>query len=168
MRIKILLLAGVSLLFSCQNKGTNAKIEDTAKKYFEVYSNRSDYNQMKSFYKDSVEYENVIQNTNLNKFETGYLLNQIFAFNDKELSYEGGKMFKVDEIISNDSMAIVNGHFNSYTYNGFTFAPMKFVTYLYFDKENKIKKQIDWFNYPIGDLIELYQLEQTKEINIDK
>lgn len=167
MKIKIIILVVIGLFYSCQNK-QNSKIEETTKKYFEVYSSRTDYNQMKSFYNDSVEYENVIQNTNLNKFETSYLLNQIFAFNDKELSYDGGKMFNVDEIITNDSMAVINGNFNSYTYNGFTFAPMKFTTYLYFDKNNKIKKQIDWFNYPIGDLIELYQLEQSKSIDVSK
>ena len=167
MKTKILFLTAITLLIACQ-KNNESKVEEVTKKYFDVYSARTDYNQMKSFYNDSVEYENVIQNTDLIKYETGRLLNQVFAFNDKELTYEGGKMFKVNEIIVNDSMAIVNGHFNTYTYNGFTFAPMKFTTYLYFDKNNKIKKQVDWFNYPIGDLIELYQLEQSKTINVDK
>ena len=167
MKTKILLLTATSILFACQNN-KESKIDDIARKYFDVYSERADYNQMKSFYNDSVEYENVIQHTDVIKYETGHLLNDVFAFNDRELSYEGGKMFNVEEVISNDTMAIVNGHFNSYTYNGFTFAPMKFTTYLYFDKNNKIKKQVDWFNYPIGDLIELYQLEQSKTINIDQ
>ena len=167
MKTKILLLAVASLLVACQNN-KESKTEEAAKKYFDVYSARADYNQMKSFYNDSVEYENVIQHTDLIKFETGHLLNDVFAFNDKELSYEGGKMFNVEEIVSNDTMAIVNGYFNSYTYNGFTFAPMKFTTYLYFDHNYKIKKQVDWFNYPIGDLIELYQLEQSKTINVDQ
>ncbi len=167
MKAKILFLAAATLVMACQ-KNNQSKVEEVTKKYFDVYSARTDYNQMKSFYNDSVEYENVIQNTDLITYETGRLLNQVFAFNDKELTYEGGKMFKVNEIIANDTMAVVNGQFNSYTYNGFTFAPMKFTTYLYFDKNQKIKKQVDWFNYPIGDLIELYQLEQSKTINVDK
>ena len=164
MKFKILCLAAASLFFSCQNN-KSSKAEETARKYFDVYSARKDYNQMKSFYNDSVEYENVIQNTSLIKFETNYLLNTLFAFNDKQLVYENGQMFKVNDVISNDTLAIVNGEFNSYTFNGFTFAPMKFTTYLYFDQDFKIKKQVDWFNYPIGDLIELYQLEQQKGIN---
>lgn len=165
---KILILIGLSLsLLSCNSNSPN-KIDEVARRYFEVYSARKDYNQLKSFYNDSVEYENVIQNTSLNKFETGYLLNQIFSFNDQSLVYDDGKMIKVDQILTNDSIAIVNGTFNSYTYNGFKFTPMRFTTYLYFDKNNKIKKQVDWFNYPIGDLIELYQLEQSKTIDLEK
>ncbi|QTV05311.1 hypothetical protein [Faecalibacter bovis] len=166
MKFKILFLATASLLFSCQNKEIS-KSEEVARKYFETYSAKTDYNQMKSFYNDSVDYENVIQNTSVIKFETGYLLNELFAWNDKSLAYENNKVLKVDGVIANDSMAVVNGQFNSYTYNGFTFAPMKFTTYLYFDKNHKIIKQVDWMNYPIGDLIELYQMEQSKSIDVD-
>ncbi|MBS7333952.1 MAG: hypothetical protein KIG88_10195 [Weeksellaceae bacterium] len=166
MKFKILFLATAGLLFSCQNKEIS-KSEEVARKYFETYSAKTDYNQMKSFYNDSVDYENVIQNTSVIKFETGYLLNELFAWNDKSLAYENNKVLKVDGVIANDSMAVVNGQFNSYTYNGFTFAPMKFTTYLYFDKNHKIIKQVDWMNYPIGDLIELYQMEQSKSIDVD-
>ena len=159
---------GIGLaLISCNQTSTN-KTEEIAQRYFDVYSARQDYNQLKSFYNDSVQYENVIQNTSLNQYETGYLLNQIFSFNDKSMVYDDGKMINVEQIVSNDSMAIVNGTFNSYTYNGFKFTPMKFTTYLYFDENHKIKKQVDWFNYPIGDLIELYQLEQSKSIDLEK
>lgn len=168
MKFKVLLLVGASIIFSCQKKSDNSKTEEIARKYFEVYSARADYNQMKSFYNDSVLYENVIQNTSLNKYESGYVLNTLFAFNDKDLAYENNQMFTVDEYISNDSMVVVNGHFNTYSYNGFQFSPMKFTTYLYFDENYKIKKQVDWFNYPIGDLIELYDLEQSKNIDIEK
>ena len=154
-------------MFSCKNE-QNTKGKEVAEKYFETFANRTDYNQIKSFYNDSVEYENVIQNTSVLNFETGYLLNEIYGWNDKALVYENNKVVKVNEIISNDSVVIVNGQFNSYTYNGFEFSPMKFTTYLYFDKDYKIKKQVDWYNYPIGDLIELHQLEQSKSINVDQ
>jgi len=164
----IILSIGIGLSLIACSKNQKNETEEIAKRYFEVYSARKDYNQLKSFYNDSVQYENVIQNTNLNLYETGYLLNQIFSFNDKSMVYDEGKMIKVDQIISNDSMAVVYGTFNSYTYNGFKFTPMKFTTYLFFDQNKKIKKQIDWFNYPIGDLIELYQLEQSKSIDLEK
>ena len=167
MKFKILFFAATGLFFSCQNKEIS-KSEEVARKFFETYSAKSDYNQMKSFYNDSIEYENVVQNTSVIKFETGYLLNELFAWNDKSMVYENNKVLKVEDVITNDSMAVVNGQYNSYTYNGFTFAPMKFTTYLYFDKNHKIKKQVDWMNYPIGDLIELYQMEQSKTIDVDK
>lgn len=166
MKFKILFLAAITLLVSCQNK-QDSKSEQVAKLFFDTYAERADYNKMKSFYNDSVDYENVIQNTSIIRFETGYLLNELFSWNDKSLVYENNKLLKVDEIITNDSMAIVNGQFNSYTYNGFTFAPMKFTTHLYFDQNHKVKKQVDWFNYPIGDLIELYQMEQSKTIDVN-
>ena len=167
MKIKILLLAAAGLFFSCQNK-EQAKTQEIAMKYADVLSARKDYNQIKSFYKDSVKYENIIQNTDELNLETGYFLDQIVNFKDKALVYENDKMIKVNEIIANDSIAIINGEFNSYTYQGFQFLPMKFTTHLYFDKDFKIKKQVDWFNYPIGDIIEQYQLQQSGGFNVDQ
>ena len=38
---------------------------------------------------------------------------------------------------------------------------MKFTTWLFLDKNKKIKKQIDWFNYPIEDIIQAYQMKQS-------
>lgn len=167
MNIKILLLAAAGLLFSCQNK-EQSKSQEIAEKYAEVLSARKDYNQIKSFYKDSVKYENIIQNTEVLNLETGYFLNQIVNFKDKSLVYDNGQMIKVNEIVANDSIAIINGQFNSYTYDGFQFMPMKFTTHLYFDKDHKIQKQVDWFNYPIGDIIEHYQTQQSGGFNVEQ
>jgi len=167
MKIKILLLAVVGLCFSCQNK-EQPKTQEIAMKYADVLAARKDFNQIKSFYQDSVKYENIIQNTNELKLETGYFLEHIVNFNDKALVYEGDKMIKVNEVIANDSVAVINGEFNSYTFQGFQFLPMKFTTHLYFDKDFKIKKQVDWFNYPIGDIIEQYQLQQSGGFKIDQ
>lgn len=169
MKIKHLFLAALASvsLFSCQNN-EKKKAEEVAQLFFETYAERKDYNKIKSFYNDSVAYENVIQNTSTINFETGYLLNNVLSWNDKSIAYEGGKALKVKEIISNDTVVVVNGEFNSYTYNGFQFLPMRFTTYLYLDKNYKIVKQVDWFNYPIGDLIELYQLQESKKFQVDQ
>ncbi|MFV0218949.1 hypothetical protein OBK23_04555 [Empedobacter falsenii] len=76
---------------------------------------------------------------------------------------------KVNELFSNDSIIMANGEFSPYTYNGMKFPAMKFTTYLYLDQNSKIKKQVDWFNYPIEDIIELYQLQQGQDkIKLDK
>ena len=77
MKFKILFLAAITLLVSCQNK-QDSKSEQVAKLFFDTYAERADYNKMKSFYNDSVDYENVIQNTSIIRFETGYLLNELF------------------------------------------------------------------------------------------
>lgn len=167
MKFKILFLAALAMLASCQNKEKD-KAEEVAELFFETYANRKDYNKIKSFYNDSIAYENVIQNTSTINFETGYLLNNVLSWNDKAIAYEGGKALKVNEIISNDTVVVVNGEFNSYTYNGFQFLPMRFTTHLYLDKNYKIVKQVDWFNYPIGDLIELYQLQESKKFEVNK
>ena len=169
MKIKHLFLIAVAALtqISCQNNEKD-KAEEVAQLFFETYADRKDFNKIKSFYNDSIEYENVIQNTSTLKFETSYLLNNVLSWNDKSIAYEGGKALKVNEIISKDSMVVVNGEFNSYTYNGFQFLPMRFTTYLYLDKNHKIVKQVDWFNYPIGDLIELYQLQESKKFQVDQ
>lgn len=160
-------LAGL-VLVSCNKNEKQEKAKEVAEKYFEAFADRKNYNQIKSFYADSVQYENVIQNTTVLYLETGYLLNNIYSWNDKSLVYENNKAVTVKEIISNDSVVVVNGEYNKYTYNGFQYSPMRFTTYLYFDKNYKIIKQVDWYNFPLGDLLELYQLEQSKSIKVDQ
>lgn len=160
-------LAGI-MLVSCNKNESQNKAKEVAEKYFESFADRKNYNQMKSFYNDSVQYENVIQNTTVLNLETGYLLNNIYSWNDKSIVYENNKAVTVNNIIANDSVVVVNGEYNKYTYKGFQYSPMRFTTYLYLDKNYKIIKQVDWYNYPLGDLLELYQLEQSKSIKVDQ
>lgn len=153
---------------SC-NSSSASKNDELGKRFFENYSSRKDYKKMLSFYNDSLVYENVAQYSGGSTVDPRYLLNDIIRWSDQTMQYENNKLLKVNELFSNDSMIIANGEFSPYTYNGMKFPAMKFTTYLYLDQNSKIKKQVDWFNYPIEDIIELYQLQQGQDkIKLDK
>ena len=171
MKIKyswIFSLLAISFLVSCNSNSGN-KNEELGNRFFENYSSRTDYKKMLSFYNDSLIYENVAQYSGSSTVEPRYLLNEIIRWNDKTMQYDNNKLMQVKELFTNDSMIIANGEFSAYTYNGMKFPSMKFTTYLYLDKNSKIKKQVDWFNYPIEDIIELYQLQQSQQkIKLDQ
>ncbi|TGN24296.1 hypothetical protein [Empedobacter tilapiae] len=171
MKIKftwILSLITITFLISC-NSNPTTKNDDLGKRFFENYSSRKDYKKMLSFYNDSLIYENVAQYSGSSTIDPRYLLNEIIRWNDQTMQYENNNLLKVNELFSNDTMIIANGEFSAYSYNGIKFPSMKFTTYLYLDKNSKIKKQVDWFNYPIEDIIELYQLQQGQDkIKLDK
>ena len=166
---KVLSVLILTFLISCQSDSTTSKNDELGKRFFENYASRKDYSKMLSYYNDSVVYENVAQYSGGATLEPRYLLNEIIRWNDQTMQYDGNKLLNVKELFTNDSMIIANGEFSGYTYNGMKFPPMKFTTYLYLDKNSKIKKQVDWFNYPIEDIIELYQLQQSQQkIKLDK
>ncbi len=171
MKIKLVHLFGaltVSFLVSC-NTTSSSKNDDLGKRFFEIYSSRKDYNKMLSFYNDSLVYENVAQSSGQSTVDPRYLLTEVIRWNDQTMQYENNQLLHVKEMFSNDSVIVANGEFSGYTYNGMKYPPMKFSTYLYLDKNSKIKKQVDWFNYPIEDIIELYQLQQSQQkIKLDK
>ena len=155
-------------LVSCNSNSSN-KNDELGKRFFENYSTRADYKKMLSFYNDSLVYENVAQYSGASTIDPRYLLNEIMRWNDTTMQYENNQLLEVKELFSNDSMIIANGEFSAYTYNGMNFPSMKFTTFLYLDENSKIKKQVDWFNYPIEDIIELYQLQQSQQkIKLDQ
>jgi hypothetical protein len=171
MKIKLTTILGLLLLvgFVSCDKNSSSKNDELGKRFFDIYSSRKDYSKMLSFYNDSISYENVAHSAGSSYLEPRYLLSEIIRWNDQTMQYENNKLLKVNELFTNDSMIIANGEFSSYTYNGQKFPPMKFTTYLYLDKNSKIKKQVDWFNYPIEDIIELYQLQQSQQkLKLDK
>lgn len=171
MKIKftwIFSLLALSFLVSCNSSSSN-KNDELGKRFFENYASRKDYKKMLSFYNDSLVYENVAQYSGSSIIDPRYLLNEIIRWDDQTMKYDNNKLMQVKELFTNDSMIIANGEFSPYTYNGIKFPSMKFTTYLYLDKNSKIKKQVDWFNYPIEDIIELYQLQQSQQkIKLDQ
>ncbi|MEG0187339.1 hypothetical protein [Algoriella sp.] len=166
---KVLSVLILTFLISCQSDSTTSKNDELGKRFFENYSSRKDYSKMLSYYNDSVVYENVAQYSGESTLKPQYLLDEIIRWNDQTMQYDGNKLLNVKEIFTNDTMIIANGEFSGYSYNGMKFPAMKFTTYLYLDKNSKIKKQVDWFNYPIEDIIELYQLQQSQQkIKLDQ
>lgn len=157
-----------TLLITGCTSVANKENDALAKRYFDSYAQRADHVKMSSFYADEVVYENVSQNTGLSTLEPTYLLTNILNLEDKSMAYDQDKMLKIKDVLTNDTLIVANGEFSSYTYNGNRFGAMRFTTWLYLDDQKKIKKQVDWFNYPIEDVIELYQLQHAEKFKVEK
>ncbi len=68
------------------------------------------------------------------------------------------KHLTVESLVVNDSIAVGRGHFNPFYYHNNlidTDWGMEFTIWLYFDKDLKINRQIDWIEY------DSYTLEAT-------
>lgn len=152
----------IALFFfvACRTKDKH----EIGEKYFELYAARKDFDAFKSFYNDTIEYENVVLQTGLAPISSQDLILNNFSWNDHQMVYENSKVLTVNQLVSNDTMIVADGFFNPYEYQGMKIPAMKFTTWLFLDHNQKIKKQIDWFNYPIEDIIEAYQMRQSFNI----
>lgn len=129
--------------------------------FFETYALRKDEKLLQSFYNDTIEYENVVLQSGSHPISSLELIRTNFSFNDAQMVYQNDTILRVEQLLSNDTMIVAQGHFLSYQYQGLTIPEMKFTTWLFLDKNKKIKKQVDWFNYPIEDIIQAYQMKQS-------
>ena len=147
----------VGLLFSCESSDQS----QVGKDFFETYALRKDEKLLQSFYNDTIEYENVVLQSGSHPISSLELIRTNFSFNDAQMVYQNDTILRVEQLLSNDTMIVAQGHFLSYQYQGLTIPEMKFTTWLFLDKNKKIKKQVDWFNYPIEDIIQAYQMKQS-------
>ena len=150
-------LLSVGLFFSCETSNQS----QIGKDFFETYALRKDEKILQSFYNDTIEYENVVLQSGLHPISSVELIRTNFNFNDAQMVYPNDTILRVEQLMSNDTMIVAQGYFLPYQYQGLTIPEMKFTTWLFLDKNKKIKKQIDWFNYPIEDIIQAYQMKQS-------
>jgi len=117
---------------------------------------------MVSFYAKNFHYENVSFQSEAD--DPKYLYETFYNWSDPNFRFDGKETIRVDEILSNDSTIVAKGTTMPYTYNGKSVEGTRFVIWLELDKELKIKKQTDWFDYPMSEIIEAYQLKRNLKI----
>lgn len=158
---KLLLVSFVVMLFSCQSNQGNPNNE-LALRFFDTYSKRKEVDKMVSFYADKFEYENIVFESETDN--SRFLYEEFYGWKDPNFIYENPETIHVDEILTSDSTIIGKGITMPYTYNGREVNGTRFVIILELDKDRKIKKQTDWFNYPMAEIIEAYHLKTSMEI----
>lgn len=152
-------LVGMLLLAACETRVDDVieleeneqrlHIEQKAKAYFQTYAEREDWQEFLSFYREDMQFEDVllqIQLDSLWQFERFYNWPDT---NFQKLTPEQPSLV-LSSLVSNDSMAVARGHFTPFYWHGNRIEPiwgMEFCIWLYFDKDQKIKRQIDWIEY---------------------
>ena len=137
-----------TIFLACNNKPDN-NTQKIAQEYYEVYSEREDFEQLMSFYDTSAVLEDHI---------TGYRLvgkDSIRLFLDwpnPKFSKLEEKALVVEKIIVDERTAVVQGYFTPFTWGDITVEAMYFTTLLEFNRNGKIVKHTDWINYP-NDLL---------------
>lgn len=148
------------LLWSCEKVKEN-ETQKIAERFFKTYSERKELEKMVSFYSNVFQYENV--NFESDATDVRFLYQELYGWNDKNMVYPGESIL-VEQILSNDSTIVAKGTTMPYYYNGKEVNGTRFVIWLELDKDKKIVRQTDWFNYPMNEIIEAYQLKNSMNI----
>lgn len=141
---------------SCSTETNNHKLGE---RFFEIYSNRSELDKMLSFYADEFEYENIGFASKAN--DPKFLYEEFYGWNNPAIKYESENTITVTEILSSTYSIVAKGYTMPYTYNGNYVEGNRFVIWLELDGNSRIIKQTDWFDYPMSEIIEAYQLKQS-------
>lgn len=161
-----LLVLVVFGFFSCGSKEKDNKkekphltrkqqVEKTARLYFQTFAERKDWEKLLSFYSDTVNFEDVLLQTKIRGKE------EFKEFYDwpnpsfKKLS-EDQQHLVVEDLAVSDSAAVARGYLNPFYFNDKLWELKhggNFTIWLYFDDNLKIRKQVDWFEYP-SDVME--------------
>lgn len=158
---KIILLTTSFIFISCTTLKEN-KTQEIAERFFEIYSARKETQKIISFYSDEFTYENIAFESETN--DPKFLYEQFYGWQDSNFKFESNKSIALEQLLTNDSTIIARGSTLPYTYNGNPVAGTRFVIYIELDKNLKIKKQTDWFDYPIEEIIEAYNLKKSIKI----
>lgn len=156
---KIILLLAATFLISC---GKEHKTKEIGERFFENYSKRKEIDKMVSFYAKDFHYENIGFESEAD--DPIFLYKDFYGWADPGFKFANPETVKVDEIIASDSSIVAKGKFLPHSYNNRAVEEMRFVIWLELDKDLKIKKQTDWFAYPMTELIEAFYLKQNMKV----
>ncbi len=156
---QILLLFTVIFLVSC---GKENKTQQIGERFFQTYSQRKEVDKMISFYAKDFHYENIGFESETD--DPKFLYEEFYGWKDPAFLYKSDKTISIEEIVSNDSTIVATGTTMPYSYNGKEVEGTGFVIWLDLDKDLKIKKQTDWFDYPMEEVIEAYYLKNSMKI----
>lgn len=155
MRIYILVLFFV-ILTGCANKHLSqndsshddlarSNLAQVAQDYFNVYSQRNDFERFISFYANNAKFEDIIYG---NSFDNKTEIKGFLAWDKGEFKLlSGQKALTVTTQVISENTVVTEGYFHEFTYDGQKLGPWLFVIIQEFDDNNKIIKQVDWINY---------------------
>ncbi len=127
------------------------QVEKRARNFFNTFAQREDWEKLCSFYREDMEFEDIALQLKLDS------LWQFKRFYNWDGEGDNFKKLAPDQehltlysLVANDSVAVARGRVNPfYYYDQMVDSEwgMEFTIWLYFDKNLKIVKQVDWMEY---------------------
>lgn len=155
----LLITFSALILVGCTKEN---KTQLLGERFFDTYSERKEIDKMLSFYSPEFKYENIGFESETQ--DAKFLYEQFYGWKDPAFKYDSEKTIQVEEIITNDSTVVAKGTTMPYTYNSKQVEGTRFIIWLELDKDLKIKKQTDWFDYPMAEIIEAFHLKNSMKI----
>lgn len=142
------LTAAICLLFSAcgwNPAQSSVSIEETARTYFEVYAQRSDFERFMNFYASDAVVRDIIYGNEVAGKD------DIRKFFDWERGgfkvVTPGPILEVETQVVSGRTVITRGAFKQFEYDGNRMGPWKFLIWQRFDDTGQVIYQEDWINY---------------------
>ncbi|MCB0621607.1 MAG: hypothetical protein KDC43_28135 [Saprospiraceae bacterium] len=157
------LLAALALpLFSVCRSGNGGpsradQVEQVALQYFATYAEREDWDKLLSFYRSDLEFEDVMLLLELDGLED---FKEFYNWPDTgfhKLVKEEPHLI-LEDLLVNDSTAVGYGFFKPFYWYGTLYGEDQpyFSIVLTFDDSLRIKRQVDFIEYPVDILCRYY------------
>ncbi len=137
----VLLFVTACTTVTPQHKTLKQVVDD----YFDVYAQRSDFDQFMTFYAEEAELIDIVYGNHL---QSKNAINEFLDWNRGEFRLVSGqKILTVTQQTIEANTVVTQGYFHSFEYDGAMLGPWLFNITLEFDNAHKIVKQTDWINY---------------------
>jgi len=142
----VLTILIVFLLSGCASSSNNHNdLSEIVDEYFSVYSQRTDFERLMSFYDNNAQFEDIIYGNSLKNKEE---IKEFLAWDRGEFKIlSGDRALTVTKQIFEKKTVVTQGFFLEFSYDGQVLGPWLFVIVQEFNSQNKIIKQTDWINY---------------------
>ena len=144
-------------------------VELKAKDYFATFAERKDWDKLCSFYRDDVVFDDIMLQLHLDSL---WQLKRFYKWDEEGNNFRkltpDQDHLTIYSLVVNDSLAIGYGRINPFYYYERLIDVewgMNAAFWLYFDKDYKIKKQIDWIEYD-SDVLESV-IKRYREKGVD-
>lgn len=142
---KLIFFILITFFLSCSTSDKNIGITQVVSEYYKTYQANTDFEKFMDFYSEEIELEDII---NGDKIIGKDNLKNFFDWNNPNLNRNDSLALIIEDQIIDDNKVVTKGYFTPFKWNEMQIEAMHFTTILYYDKSNKIIKQVDWINYP--------------------
>lgn len=145
-----------TLLLACgpsEEEKFEQQVRSRAIDYFATYQQRKDWDKFLSFYHPSITFSDVALRTRtrgIHAFEEFYN----WPDSNFQKMSPAQKHLELQDIVTQDSLVVARGHFNPFYWHGEKQEwSGGFTIWLYFDKNLKIRHQVDYIQYPASVIL---------------
>lgn len=145
--MRIILTTLIIFLFTgcTSTRNNHTDLFEIVDDYFNVYSQRTDFERLMYFYDNNVQFEDIVYG---NIFKNKKEVREFLAWDRGEFKIlSDDRALTVTKQVIEKNTVVTQGFFHKFSYDGQVLGPWLFVIVQEFNSQNKIIKQTDWINY---------------------